>query len=368
MKVSYSGRELLKFSLRELVGVTDLLRYPKNTLKNTFVETVKKLLNDIEDFDFYFTVSGRAALYLLGKEVLKKTPHRNIALIPDYICNVVEIALNKSGWKIQTYRTNTDFSIDEVDLVKKLNSFKQNAGIVLIASIFGAQNGKCDILENIRSILPGIHIVFDEAQNLSTKSKNCYSQADSIIFSFNKKNIPGYMGGILLTKGISIRLNNSGIDLEGQIAALFIKNKIREISNYSHGIKKRDLQYEFSFCKGRIFYEVDLDMEISKLSLATALYHLRRLKNIEAIRRQNYSGLKRVFEWFSKTKKIKVIDTENVSISPFIPIYVRNIDKMLDVFNIPIKNPYSKFHDPFESLRPNLWGLINFPVRMVIHQ
>jgi hypothetical protein len=158
---------------------------------------------EVAGFYFYPEYSGKVALYKLSLVLKKKTPDQATALIPDYICNVVNLALEKAGYEICTYRTDDRFEAD-VEEIKGLIEEKESIGVFLTANIFGS-SALLDALEtnDLRGMLVDrdIHVVIDLCQDISLIRALPRKFGDNLscIVSFNDKSFLGVAGGGILT-------------------------------------------------------------------------------------------------------------------------------------------------------------------------
>ena len=79
--------------------------------------------------------SGRVALYLLARRLAPTTAKR-VALVPDYICNVVPLALERAGFVVESYCTTAQGEPDDSILRQRLAS--GDVAVLLTASVFGS--------------------------------------------------------------------------------------------------------------------------------------------------------------------------------------------------------------------------------------
>jgi hypothetical protein len=150
------------------------------------------------------TFSGRVALYILSLH-LKKISSSSVALIPDYVCNVVHRAFTMAGWDIAEYRTNEIFEAEWQDIMTAIR--KYNAGVLVGSSVFGSSallKFLADPSKQSQLRTLGIQVVVDIAQDISLIDHippNCSDFLHAVI-SFNDKSFPGSMGGGILSKSI----------------------------------------------------------------------------------------------------------------------------------------------------------------------
>lgn len=86
-------------------------------------------------FAFEPQFSGRVSLFLLARRLLPSA-QSDVALVPDYVCNIVPRAFRLAGWEIGTYPTGPDLEPDWEELLLLLDARK--AGVLVGASVFGS--------------------------------------------------------------------------------------------------------------------------------------------------------------------------------------------------------------------------------------
>ena len=95
--------------------------------------------------------SGRVSLYQLAL-TLKKKKEKQIALLPDYVCNRLVRAFRLAGWQVVQYKTDHLFEADLPNIKDMIE--KYNPGVLVGASVFGS-TGLIDFLsdENLVRLL-----------------------------------------------------------------------------------------------------------------------------------------------------------------------------------------------------------------------
>ncbi len=144
--------------------------------------------------------SGRVSLYQLAS-TLRKKKKRQIALLPDYVCNVLFRAFRMAGWKVVLYETDKFFEADLSNVKEMIEKF--DPGVLVGASVFGS-SGLLDLLSNdsLVRILneKKVDIVLDIAQDVRLVEKLPADSASvHAVVSFNDKSFLGAMGGGVLS-------------------------------------------------------------------------------------------------------------------------------------------------------------------------
>lgn len=307
--------------------------------------------------------SGRAALRGLLETLKKINPKYKIIFLPDYICNVVYQAAETAGFSIQSYKTDNTFSPIWRELIPSIRD--KSHPVVLLASMFGRVNSCQKNIKIIFESNPEAFIVADECQHLVTKSTIGSGKNMAVIFSFNKKTIPGLMGGgvcvngdlskfikpIKLKKLTSVKVNTR----------LFI-HASKEILIYIHLYIGKSMfsnidspVYDYSI-GGNILYDTS-PQEIAKLSVIRAWVCLRKLKNIERLRQKNYKVI------LTSMKEILLCPNFPEQMrAAYIPINKKSLNRNLFHF-VFIKRPYA-IHKRPESAVKEIYCLMNsIPLR-----
>lgn len=250
---------------------------------------------EIHGYHFFPEISGRASLYKLAS-TLKGNSDKGLALAPDYICNVVYVALEAAGYEVRTYPTDHLFEPLMLELENELTD--ERVGILLTASIFGSTA----FLEQLKSekfrelvIQRNIHVIVDLCQdiNLVRYLPDDYGVNVSSILSFNDKSFPGLMGGGILTK-IDLPVTTERLSISqttklyGMILGKIKLNTIEAIKSKRRRICKdveKSLQsqqvitaYDYSYC--RVFpHKIEVIM-IAKIQIIMALIGFTNLTTI----------------------------------------------------------------------------------------
>jgi hypothetical protein len=296
-------------------------------------------------------VSGRVALYRLALAIRSRTDKR-IALVPDFICNVVNVVLETAGFVVQSYRTDELFEVDR-EAVEKYIASESNVAILLTASVFGSSAFLDALNENrFKALILGrkIHVIVDLCQDLNLVQylPHNYGENLSAVISFNDKSIPGIMGGGVLTQYplfepepppalcqvlllYRMLLLKLGARFLAEIRTR-LPNRLRRKT--VRGVDLR--QYEYSYCR-HFPYAIDI-VAISKLQVILALIGLKNLRNINAVKRQ-----------FAQNCP-NLVRTRHYCTSPYLVV-----TELVDTHEgRKIKAPYAIDHYPETSLRSEL--------------
>lgn len=301
---------------------------PKKILK-------KKILIQITNtslVDSHFFSSGRAAIKSIG-DCIYDNDNDNI-LIPEYLCNVVQSALEASSCRCTTYPLNNDLEPDILFLVEKIKSGNYNG--VVIAPIFGSQCGLNWWLSPQAIKLVNtckINLIFDFCQDISLEKKfnilNVYKKA-YIVFSFNDKSIPGLMGGLLIGNNLS-NIQKVNISIKQSIE-IRLHAILKVINLFRPSDKVRESKYDYSYCK-RFPYTHDA-IEISGYQLVLA-----------------FLGLNALDKYNRKKSKIRnQLEYRHLPESKTSAYVISS----MDIVSLKLKNSYALHDNPSVSLRPDL--------------
>ena len=353
---------LLLFLFDAFLALFYLLIYSNKHLKMT----IKRFING-NIFQTYnniiFFKSGRSALYGLLCELSKANPRYNVIYLPDYICNVVYQAAEKAGYEIISYKTNIDFTPAWDKLSSSIKN--DNFPVILLASIFGTVNTEQISFDIINNSNKNAFIIADECQNFILNAPTGNSKNVAVLFSFNKKNVPGLMGGGVCTNADILKhLTPQKLPVLQKIeinARLFI-HYLKELNIYLNIYLQKKLfnhnNFEsFDYSYGRNILYDTLPYEIPIISSARALLEIKRLYRYECIRKSNYSIINDHIS--------NILQTANANNTPFIPIDIEAFNEANFDF-LSIKNPYSVHNDPLKTLR-RLYCIHNiFPLSILI--
>jgi hypothetical protein len=287
----------------------------------------------------YAVMSGRVALFLLAREIARTTDRR-LALVPDYICNVVPVALEHAGFRVEPYPTDEGSEADEATLRRRLG--QGDVALLVTASVFGS-SAFLDALARAewRDLLVqhGVHVVVDLCQDLSLTARVplTYGRNLSVIVSFNDKSIPGLMGGGVLTAlgppdGIS-PLTWSEMRSLVALARLRARQAIAGRQLVQDAIAPTRA-FEFSRCEA-FPYAFDAT-GVSKLQVVAALVGLANLATFRAAKRR----------WLETCAD--AVAVPHIATSPYVVVRSRS-----SAAGRRLKQPYAVHRQPSVSLRPD---------------
>lgn len=147
---------------------------------------------------FYF--SGRVAIYRLARSLRREAA---VAILPDYICNVLHRAFADAGFEIATYKTNDLFEpfFDDIrDLTEQIG----NPVVLCLAPIMGADGGQKWITSSEgRAWRSRNHVtlMFDCCQDITRLFSPDFDgeRKYAIVSSFNDKSFAGVMGAVTVS-------------------------------------------------------------------------------------------------------------------------------------------------------------------------
>jgi hypothetical protein len=157
---------------------------------------------EVGEFEFHPEFSGRTALLAVGAG-FRERARGKVALIPDYICNVVQSALEQAGLEVCTYSTDDAFEPDEEEITALVSSGK--VGVLVTANVFGSSAllgwlKRDRIRDLIRSTC--VHVIVDLCQDISLVRElpEGYGEQLAAVVSFNDKSFFGVLGGGILAQ------------------------------------------------------------------------------------------------------------------------------------------------------------------------
>ncbi len=306
-----------------LSGLTGFLKNSRSS-EQFIVNVIRNKIFDSKG-ELSLFKSGRSALNAVLKD-LKSQGFEHV-FIPNRICNLVTKVAEQLNLSVHNYS------------LEKLQRFQQDTfrdlpnSVVITVSIWGKEFNSKEYIQFIRSSFSAAPaLVLDECQNLYQSSSLDHSvlrENDSVIFSFNDKTIPGFMGGVawnIAKKYASTPLSSK----EELTMMLYYLSELRNINKNKAGFKG-----EFSNCQG-LRYGID-EKSMSKVSLAVNAAMLKHWSEIESQRTRNYQVLSRQNSLFKQ-------QPEN-QLTPYIPI-----DTTVQLNGgIKLKGPYLKH--PEETLQ-----------------
>lgn len=132
---------------------------------------------------------------------------RRVVLLPEYLCNVVPMAFERSGWRVATYPVDQNFEPDATDLQARVQ--REQADVLLLAPLYGADGGVVWALSAPGRALRarhGLTLVLDLCQDAGRLADVAGAPTGldrdwAVLTSFNDKSFPGAMGAALWTDG-----------------------------------------------------------------------------------------------------------------------------------------------------------------------
>jgi len=306
---------------------------------------------EVNGYKFYPEISGRVSLYKLAL-TLNNFCNKRVALVPDYICNVVNVALEAAGYEVQTYPTDCYFEPLESELAIKLADERIN--ILLTASVYGS-SAFLDGLkkQEFRELIlkRNIYVIVDLCQDISLVQHlpTNYGINLSAVVSFNDKSFPGVMGGGILTK-MNIPITRKRMNFVQRLTLyrmLLAKCKAYMVTafrkRFQTQYKAENLvvgnngedknQYSYSYCQ--VFpYRIE-PFRIEKIQIILALIGFANLKLINRKKSEFAKHVPNVLrtKYYETSPYLVLISGEHIP-----PLRKR-------------KHPYACHGNPKESLR-----------------
>ncbi|MCB5187693.1 hypothetical protein LG200_06695 [Methylobacillus caricis] len=315
--------------------------------KKSFQTLKGYLLNDYSSGDIRFYFSGRVAIYKVADYLIKTS---RVALLPDYICNVVYKAFEAAGFEIVTYATSDVYEPDWGE-VSRLG--QENTGaVLLLASIYGSEFGRNWILSQ-----NGYHwreenkisVVFDLCQDItqinSLSSHEYIGSNYAIVGSFNDKSFPGVMGGVVVTDIPDEEYAAPSFLDCCRVLSLFVQkllklDRMRAIARFflvsvlSSKPKIKNI-YDYSYCN---YFPYDFQHSgATKLQIAMAAAGVNFL--------EKYSDRKKEYLLLNRIKPLK---TPYYLTAPFVMVQPDDPGINKD------KPPYAVNRNPFVSLKSEI--------------
>ena len=195
---------------------------------------------------YVFTVffSGRVSLFQLAS-TLKNNKKSQIALLPDYVCNVLFRAFRMAGWKVILYETDKFFEANLSNIKEMIEKYAP--GVLVGASVFGS-SGLLDSLSNdslVRILKEKkVDVVLDLAQDVRLVEKLPADSASvHAVFSFNDKSFLGAMGGGVLS---SCEIVSESVKLSFQQVFMLYKMAILKAIQEIHKSFEKQWQVYFN--------------------------------------------------------------------------------------------------------------------------
>ncbi len=342
----------------------------KQLLETKIKNKIAHLINVDQSYDIFLFSSCRSSIYSFF-DLLNYSREMTKILLPDYVCNVVEKSIVLAGFKnILYYEINDNLLPNKSDLFSKIDLY--NPEIVVFAPIFGSYGEEYyNIIKLVSESQNHPLILLDFAQDIDIPLP---SFVDAAVTSFNKKSINGFFGGALIVKKNlplknpvkvkKISIYDEWIYLRHFLLDFLLKRisrilSILFINEKSIQVVEFEKNFEYSYCKTPP-YLITND-EITFISSIVALFELSKIKKYQEIRKKNYSIIKK---YINGIKGVKVIETERMFHSPYVPIYVEDqkdfliLLSLIDCKKVRWKNPYAKNSNPHDSFKVYLYAII----------
>lgn len=295
---------------------------------------IKNFIYPKDDLFFEPVFSGRSGIFMLAEKLSLNPDINKTALIPDYICDVVPKALERAGFKVFHFRLDNDFLPEMLDLEEMLKFHKP--GILLITPIYGNDGG----LSKLKKLnLSETSLFLDACQDIDQIKK--YNKLNVknyyIIGSFNMKQIPGIMGGFILSEEKISSMNFEKLKLKDrfQLRVLcFFEFVLKPLVKVLRKNKDDFTKAKFTFSECKSFPYGFIHYFPCKMQLALAYNGLKTRKKFKI----NQSN-------FLNTNNIK-----NVNSNKYAPFIVSG----QEIKSRTRKLPYSINGDPKRSRRPEL--------------
>lgn len=147
---------------------------------------------------FYF--SGRVAIFRIAETLRRRS---RLAILPEYICNVVHRAFLEAGFEVATYRLDSLLEPD-LDDIRNLVGHADGPTVLCLAPLLGADGGQTWIMSSEGRqwrVDHGVSLVLDCCQDISRLFLEDFSgERDyAVVGSFNDKSFPGVMGAVAIT-------------------------------------------------------------------------------------------------------------------------------------------------------------------------
>lgn len=284
---------------------------------------------------FYF--SARVAIYRIALSLKNKV---NVALVPEYICNVVHFAFLEAGYTLVKYKCDDDFEPNIIEIVELGNKYPNS--ILCLAPLYGADGGESWVTTNAGRAWRKkneIFLIFDICQDFSRAiSTNIINEnMFAVISSFNNKSFPGLMGALVRSdiRDNAYRLAN--ISESARLLKILAFSCLFFLSNIVLSHFKRHnprSRYEYSDC---LQFPYDFNHSAAvKIQIAIGLAG-KLLLPIYAAKKSAYLNNRYILP-----KKTPHFRSSSIIIS-------KNVNQKL-IF----KPPYSLQNEPNHSLKPNL--------------
>ena len=313
-------------------------------------------LNFITDKKWYYSVSGRASIY----HILKNLKISKI-LIPNYICITVLEPLKRLNIESIFYDIDVEDLNSSLDSIKNLSE-KYNIEAVLVASMYGNPANMIAIERYCKE--KNIFLIDDAAQSFGAKLEDRYigTFGDAGFFSFSSgKPTSGHMGSFFWTKN-KIEINRKKHCLTHYLKWLDFKlNRYYVYCSYNNFFRKIvNLSSRFMLKMNDMYFDDICEFEkeiIGGVFYSNLEYKFRRLYHTKFIIKFKNSSYFRVVSTMrgeSNPHKIVLIFYDNNIAKEFMEYMLLN--------NIVLLNGYSIFNDKLKNAKSIDKCVIELPI------
>lgn len=269
------------------------------------------------DKHFYFTNSGRSALYIILRAL--KLPTDSEVGVPVYSCPVVWGAIKKAGLVPRFIDIDiSTYTMDPVDLKRKVNGLK---AIIVIHSF-----GYPADMDNIKKIADGIPIIEDCAHALFSEYKKEKTGliGNASIYSFGLGKYLSTGGGGLIILNDKTLINA----VEKEMSILESQSELNQTLNscksFIHSfLYKKPWFGSFVLSVGSSMDKyIDIrekyDFSIKKIGKGNLCLFLRKLKHMDEKIRKQRSNSKLIGAYLTTTSLIQLKEVEGIFCSYYL--------------------------------------------------
>lgn len=295
---------------------------------------------------FYF--SGRVAIFRIAQSLRRRS---RLAILPEYICNVVHRAFLEAGFEVATYRQDSLLE-PEIDDIKKLVGNANGPSVLCIAPLLGADGGQAWIMSGEGRTWRndhGVTLVLDCCQDMSRLFRaDIRGERDfAVVCSFNDKIFPGVMGAVAVTDLTDLSYRPATMAESVGICRFFVTKLVWQAGRFvkrlfsappgrcgQHQLSSTPNRFEYSSCNA--FPYTLGHSAATRLQVAVGVAG-RLFSSAYLARKSRYIGL----------GMVDPLPTPYFSTSAYI-LVPRNSSQL------KAKLPYAIHGTPTESLRPAL--------------
>ena len=286
--------------------------------------------------NYYFS-HGRTAL--LNGLKLYDFAKQDLILIPDYLCEIVEIILKSQNLKVIKYKINDDFSVNENSLKSKLKF--NNIKALIIVNYFGFPQK----IESIKKTCnkKKIILIEDNSHGHGGLYKNkLLGTRGNFGFSSPRKILKIYSGGTLYTKKkIIIKLPKYKYNFKEILIYLINKNFNFKIFFKKYLIFKKDYSNPYMKRDEIIYNNMIDDVSLSKIIK-------KNIKKEKSKKLINYMIWTKFLNRNNKQPVFAKIDKDLMIWC--LPFYVKNSTEAKDWFSWGFNNGITIFSWPDLSI------------------